>query len=65
MKSIEDRVDEEYGVKIDELAIALMIGNYRVTEFEQSLNGGFRETRISFLVNGAEVEIELGKRWYY
>jgi hypothetical protein len=60
-KAIERLLNGKYGVKIDEVALAILNGNFRVTEIETSMNGGFIEKRFSLIVEGAEVEIELGR----
>lgn len=61
-KTLEDEVMCTYGEKIDDVALGLMKGNFKVMEIERSMNGGWVETTMRLVVDGVEVEMEFTKR---
>lgn len=64
MKSIEEQlIDSPEAKKIDEIAIALLKGDFRITEVETSRIGSmFIKKRIAMDVEGQEFEITLERK---
>lgn len=61
-KTMEQMVNDKFGVKIDEIALDLMMGRYVVTEISQESDGRTIDTTVSMMVNGSEMSMKLSKR---
>ncbi len=54
-RDMESEVQHTHGEQIDEIALALLKGDFRVIEIERSGYGGYVESNITLNVNGAEI----------
>lgn len=61
-KTMEQLVKDKYGVKLDEIAFALMTGKYMVTEISQESDGRIISTDVKMIVEGQELNVKLSKR---
>ena len=62
LKNMEQLVKDKFGVKIDEIALDLMMGRYMVTEVCQESDGTWKDTTLSMIVNGVEMSMKLTHR---
>lgn len=56
-ETMEKAVQREHGEYIDEIALALMKGDFRIIGIEQNFYGVSTETVITTVVKGVEMDI--------
>jgi hypothetical protein len=60
-EKVTEQVMAQFGERFDEIAVALMKGNFHVREVAITAEGYFQEYEISLFVHGAELNINLQK----
>jgi len=63
MGNIEKQVMHKHQSELDDIAISLMKGTFKVIEIEQSLGCSEPETIIRLYSNGHEIEVSFGRKW--
>jgi hypothetical protein len=60
-EKINEQVIAQFGERFDEIAVALMKGDFQVTEISTTNEGFYHEYEITLFVKGAELNINMQK----